>query len=118
MQNPRPHPPYCGNVIVSIANISEVCENMSKQCTGDFSLLLGFFTTLIRINQRPRNLGTAIIMLTDHIFVKFGNISDSNNYTFLQYGGHDHGFCIALEISPSRTISGWVIGQFRQHHIF
>jgi hypothetical protein len=27
-------------------------------------------------------------------------------------------FCIALEISSSRNISGWVIGRFHQHHIF
>jgi hypothetical protein len=55
---------------------------------------------------------------TDHILAKFGNISDSNNYAFLQHGGRGRGFCIMLEISSSRTISGWVIGRFRQHHIF
>ena len=54
----------------------------------------------------------------DHIFAKNGKYSDLVSFTFLQNGGRGHWFRIALEISSSMAISGWVIDQIRQHHIF
>ena len=54
----------------------------------------------------------------DHIFAKNGKYSDLVFFAFLQNGGRGHWFRIAVEISSSMAISGWVIDQIRQHHIF
>ena len=65
----------------------------------------------------PR-VGYIAISRVYHIFAKNIKLGDLIKYALLQYGGCGLTFCTAFRISPSGAISGWIIGEIRQHQNF
>ena len=65
----------------------------------------------------PR-VGYIAISRVYHIFAKNVKLSDLIKFALLQYGGCGLRFCTAFRISPSGAISGWIIGEIRQHQNF